>query len=158
VRWTGAQAARGFIRAHGGAVGVPHWGKFWLATCVPRALRLLFSCVRSFGGEEQLVMLFLCGGGRGAASAAAAAVAALQVRAVRVGGHERDPAGALPAAVRVPAAPWPHVVRARATHTRAPVLVRVRDLRPPLPSPAGATAAWCTCPCPTCTAGGSRRR
>lgn len=27
-----AEAARGFIRSHGGAVGVPHWGKFWLAT------------------------------------------------------------------------------------------------------------------------------
>lgn len=26
-----AVAARGFIHAHGGAVGNPHWGKFWLA-------------------------------------------------------------------------------------------------------------------------------
>lgn len=27
-----AVAARAFIHKHGGAVGVPHWGKFWLAT------------------------------------------------------------------------------------------------------------------------------
>ena len=124
-------AGRGFIHRHGGAVGNPHWGKFWLAVLGayewegesrPCHTRTRHSHVAGWRA------------GAGLWYTPAPLHEATRSRLLLVP-HTRACAPRHPPQASTPSRLSCGCCRAGSPSTRARC---------------GATAAWCTCPCPTC--------